>query len=182
MNTKRQFFSALMLMVAASSQAAEFKIQSSSLKPGAAIRAEHYWNNFGCSGGNVMPDLSWQHAPAGTKSFAVTMYDRDAPTGSGLWHRVVYDIPAGIASLAGGTDGGPLPAGAVEANTDLSKPGFFGPCPPSGRKHHYVYTVHALKVEKLPVDADASPALIGFFLWQNRLGKASFKVTAGPRK
>ncbi len=170
------------LLLAGAAHAAEFRLQSKSIQPGAAIRAEYYWNNFGCTGGNVMPDLSWQNAPAGTKSFVVTLYDRDAPTGSGFWHWVIYNIPAATRSLPGGVDGGPLPSGAVQGNTDLAKPGFFGPCPPVGRKHHYVYTVHALKIEKLPVDATATAAFVGFNVWQNSLGKASFEVTAGPRK
>ena len=178
---KRHLISLALSTVAVASHAAGFEVQSDSLKPGATVQAQHYWNNFGCSGGNVMPDLSWKNAPAGTKSFAVTFYDQDAPTGSGFWHWVAYDLPGDTRSLPGGANGGALPAGAVEANTDLGKPGFFGPCPPVGRQHSYVYTVHALKVDKLPVDKGASPALVGFFLWQNSLGKASLSVKAGPR-
>lgn len=156
----------------------KFAVSSKALKSGESIKPEHFWNNFGCSGGNVMPDLAWSNAPAGTKSFAVTFYDKDAPTGSGLWHRVVYDIPAATTGLPGGAGGGAIPAGAIEGNTDLGKPGFFGPCPPQGRTHNYVYTVHALKVDKLPVDAGATPALVGFFLWQNRIGEATMTVKA----
>jgi len=162
--------------------AAEFTLASRAVGNGKAIGAEHYWNEFGCSGRNVMPDLAWRNAPAGTKSFAVTFYDRDAPTGSGFWHWVAYDIPADTAALPGGVAGGALPAGAQQGNTDLGKPGFFGPCPPLGRKHRYVYTVHALKVDKLPLPAGATPALVGFHLWQNRIGEARLSVTAGPRK
>lgn len=165
-----------------SAQAADFTVSSKTIKDGAPIGADLYWNNFGCSGKNVMPDLSWKDAPAGTKSFAVTFYDKDAPTGSGFWHWVAYDIPATVTSLAGGVNGGSLSAGAVEGNTDLGKPGFFGPCPPVGREHNYVYTVHALKVEKLGVDKGASPAFVGFNLWMNRIGEATLKVKAGPRK
>ena len=162
--------------------AADFKLTSPELRHMQAIEPAHYWNNFGCSGDNMAPKLEWANPPAGTKSFAVTFYDQDAPTGSGFWHWVAYDIPANVTALEGGKDGGTLPAGAVQSNTDLSKPGFFGPCPPVGRKHHYVYTVHALKVAKLPVNLGASPALVGFILWQNTIEKATFKVTAGPRK
>jgi Raf kinase inhibitor-like YbhB/YbcL family protein len=173
---------ALSLGVSLSAQAADFTLSSKRIAAGGSIAAEHYWNNFGCTGGNVMPDLQWRNVPAGTKSFAVTFYDQDAPTGSGFWHWVAYNIPAEQTGLAGGVNGGALPAGAVEGNTDLGKPGFFGPCPPVGRTHNYVYTVHALKVDKLPVDQAATPALIGFFIWQNSLGKASFSVKAGPRQ
>lgn len=162
--------------------AADFELTSKTLPQGAPIGPEHYWNNFGCSGGNVTPDLAWRNAPPGTKSFAVTFYDKDAPTGSGFWHWVVYDIPATTDGLPGGTNGGTLPAGAVEGNTDLGKPGFLGPCPPIGRVHDYMYSVYALKVDKLPVEKTFSPALVGFFLWQNTLAKATLDVMAGPRK
>ena len=163
-------------------RAADLELTSKALRQGAPIGPEHYWNSFGCSGGNVTPDLAWRNAPPGTRSFAVTFYDKDAPTGSGFWHWVVYDIPATTAGLPGGPNGGSLPAGAVEGNTDLGKPGFLGPCPPIGRVHDYVYTVHALKVDKLPVEKAFGPALIGFFLWQNTLAKATLDVMAGPRK
>lgn len=165
-----------------SAQAADFSLSSKILKDVTSIGADLYWNNFGCTGKNVMPDLGWVNAPAGTKSFAITLYDKDAPTGSGFWHWVIYDIPASVTSLPGGENGGALPTGAIEGNTDLGKPGFFGPCPPVGRMHNYVYTVHALKVDKLGVDRGASPALVGFNLWMNRIGEATLKVKAGPRK
>src|SRR4051794_15314379 len=144
--------SAMLILGTAETHAADFNLTSRSLASGAHIAAENYWNSFGCSGGNVMPALSWSKAPAGTKSFAVTYYDRDAPTGSGFWHWVVYDIPGNTSTLPGGVNGGALPLGAIEGNTDLAKPGFFGPCPPVGREHRYVYTVHALKIDKLPVE------------------------------
>ena len=162
--------------------AADFELTSKTLRQGAPIGPEHYWNNFGCSGGNVTADLAWRNAPPGTRSFAVTFYDKDAPTGSGFWHWVVYDIPATTDGLPGGINGGTLPVGAVEGNTDLGKPGFLGPCPPIGRVHDYVYSVYALKVDKLPVERTFSPALVGFFLWQNTLAKATLDVMAGPRK
>jgi Raf kinase inhibitor-like YbhB/YbcL family protein len=185
--SKLALVTALSLGVSSISDAAKtsvnhFRLSSTSIKDGAPIRAEHYWNNFGCTGGNIMPDLVWENAPKDTKSFAITFYDKDAPTGSGFWHWVAYDIPATTKRLAGGLNGGTLPEGSIEGNTDLSKPGFFGPCPPVGREHHYIYTVYAVKVDKLPVEKGASAALVGFMLWQNTLAKASFTVKAGPRK
>ena len=182
MTSTRSFAAALALAACASAHADPFTLTSKALANGSPIGAEHYWNNFGCSGGNVMPDLAWQGVPAGTKSFVVTLYDKDAPTCSCFWHWVAYDIPATTRALPGGANGTPLPAGTIEGNTDLGKPGFFGPCPPVGRVHTYEYTVHALKVDKLPVDKGASPALVGFFVWQNSLGKATLDVQAGPRK
>lgn len=182
MKSSRYTIAAIIALLGLSAQAADFSVSSRTVKEGAAIGADLYWNNFGCSGKNVMPDLAWKNPPAGTKSFAVTFYDKDAPTGSGFWHWVTYDIPVSVSGLPGGVNGGTLPAGAVEGNTDLGKPGFFGPCPPVGREHRYVYTVHALKVDKLAVDKGASPAFVGFNLWMNRIGEATLTVQAGPRK
>jgi hypothetical protein len=106
---------------------------------------------------------------------AVTVYDPDAPTGSGWWHWVVYDIPAGVHELkegAGTKDGHRLPPGSRQAVTDFGAPGYGGPCPPKGdRPHHYIVTVYALKTAKLPVPSAASPAQIGYFLHFATIGK-----------
>jgi Raf kinase inhibitor-like YbhB/YbcL family protein len=135
------------------------------------------FSGFGCTGGNKSPALAWSGAPADAKSFAVTVYDPDAPTGSGWWHWVVFNIPAGTTDLkegAGDAKGALLPAGSVQSVTDFGQPGFGGPCPPAGDKpHRYIFTVHALKLEKLPLEPSASGAMVGFFLGQNTIAKAS---------
>ena len=155
----------------------------SNLKAGQPIPADYYAGGFGCNAKSISPGLVWKNAPKGTKSFAITFYDQDAPTGSGFWHYVAFDIPSDTRKIdIGDLTRGKLPAGTVESMTDAGAPGFFGPCPPVGRKHNYVYTIHALKVEKLGVPPTATPAYVGFNLWMNSLGKASFSVTAGPRK
>lgn len=129
---------------------------------------------FGCAGGNVSPQLSWSGAPAGTKSFAITCYDPDAPTGSGFWHWVVVNIPADVTSLATGASGKQVPAGALETRTDTGQPGYAGPCPPEGdHPHRYVFTVFAVQEESLPVQADTSAAVVGFQLHFATLAKAS---------
>ena len=134
-------------------------------------------NGFGCTGQNLSPQLSWENAPAGTKSFAVTIYDKDAPTGSGWWHWVVFDIPANIAELkrgAGDASKNLLPNGTVQGLTDFGQPGYGGPCPPQGDKpHEYLITIYALKAVKLGVDSKASAALVGFYINANVLAKAS---------
>lgn len=124
----------------------------------------------------------WSGAPEGTKSFVVTLYDKDAPTGSGLWHWVVVDIPADATSLdeGAGNDGATLPHGARMTNTDMSVPGFLGACPPPGETHEYRITVKALKVEQLELPANASPALVGFMSNMNKLAEASV-VAKGSR-
>jgi Raf kinase inhibitor-like YbhB/YbcL family protein len=156
---------------------------TSNLKPGQAIPADYYANAFGCNAKSTSPTLEWKNAPAGTKSFAVTFYDKDAPTGSGFWHYVLFDIPADVHKIeTGDLTAGKTPKGAVESMTDAGKPGYFGPCPPVGRKHTYIYTVYALKTDKLGVPPNSTPAYVGFNLWGNTLAKASFTVTAGPRK
>lgn len=162
-----------------------FTLASSEVKPGKRLTNQHVYNGFGCTGANVSPELSWTNAPRGTKSFVVTVYDPDAPTGSGWWHWVVYDIPATSTGLAQGAGSGKdsLPTGAVQGRTDYGAPGFGGACPPVGDKpHRYVFTVYALKVAKLEVPPDASPALIGFMTRANALGSATFTALYGREK
>lgn len=134
------------------------------------------FNGFGCSGENQSPQLSWKNAPEGTKSFAVTMYDPDAPTGSGFWHWVVFDIPANTNELVtnSGTKSNLLPKGAVQSVTDYGIKGFGGPCPPKGHGfHQYIITVYVLKTDKLGTDENTNPAVVGFNLWNQTLAKAS---------
>ena len=174
-----------MLASAVAFAAGPFTLSSADVKPGTKIAEKHVFNGFGCAGGNVSPGLDWKNAPAGTKSFAVTVFDPDAPTGSGWWHWVVFNLPAGTASLqtgAGDGSGSKLPPGTVESRTDFGKPGWGGPCPPAGDKpHRYVFTVHALKVDKLDLAADSPAAMVGFMINANRVGKASFMATYGRK-
>ncbi|MCC7122099.1 MAG: YbhB/YbcL family Raf kinase inhibitor-like protein [Gammaproteobacteria bacterium] len=132
---------------------------------------------FGCDGDNLSPQLAWSGAPAETKSYAITCYDPDAPTGSGFWHWVVANIPAQVAALprgAGDPASGRMPVGALEVRTDFGKPGYGGPCPPPGAHvHRYIFTVHAVSMTQLPVTADTSAAIVGFYLNFNTLAKAS---------
>ena len=132
---------------------------------------------FGCSGDNKSPHLKWEGAPQGTKSFALTCFDPDAPTGSGFWHWVVVNIPPNVMELApdaGDPASGKLAAGALQVRTDYGRPGYGGPCPPEGdHPHRYLFTIHAVSLEKLPVTADTSAAVVGFYLNFNTLAKAS---------
>lgn len=169
--------------LAPSARAGDFTLKSPELTPGGNFESRHVFNGFGCTGGNTSPALQWLGAPAGTRSFALTVYDPDAPTGSGWWHWVVYDIPAtatGLPAGAGDPSSGKAPKGAIQGVTDYGKPGFGGPCPPAGDKpHRYVFTLYALKVDKLGVDATASPAMVGFNLNGSKLDRASFTVYYG---
>ena len=153
-------------------------LQSSDFEDGDYLGADHVLAEeygFGCAGGNRSPQLAWSGAPEWTKSFAVTCYDPDAPTGSGFWHWVVVNIPASTTELATGAgDGSGIPEGALQTRTDFGQPGYGGACPPEGdHPHRYVFTVHAVGVDALPVDADTSAAVVGFMLHFNTLEKAT---------
>ena len=162
-----------------------FRLESPDFADGATLPKAHVHSAMGAGGDNVSPALRWSGAPAGTRSFALMVHDPDAPTGSGWWHWVVYNIPASATELpegAGGPDGKGLPAGAAQGRTDFGSAGFGGACPPKGDKpHRYIFTVHALKTDKIEVPADASAALVGFMLNANRLAKASFEARYGRK-
>ena len=133
------------------------------------------FNSFGCSGKNMSPQLTWENAPKETKSFAITIYDPDAPTGSGWWHWVVFNIPKNTKQIF--TDAsalGALPKGSIQSKTNFGKSEFDGACPPKGSSAHgYVTTVYALDVEKLNLDKDANPALVGFMINSHVIAKSS---------
>lgn len=160
-------------------QAQTMTLTSPDIKDGGTIANQQVFKGFGCTGDNISPALSWSGAPANTKSFAVSIYDPDAPTGSGWWHWVVYNIPAGTTSLpkdAGDPSKGLMPKGAVQSRTDFGTAGYGGPCPPPGDKpHHYRITVFALDVDQLPnAKGDAaSAALVGFDINFHTLAKAT---------
>jgi Raf kinase inhibitor-like YbhB/YbcL family protein len=166
-------------LVSAAVLAAPFTVTSADVHEGKPLADAQVADTFGCKGGNLSPELTWKNAPEGTKSFAVTVYDPDAPTGSGWWHWVLYDVPPTTTSLPTGV--GPkaeLPAGAKGGRNDGGGKDFMGACPPPGDKpHHYIVTVYALKVPTLEVPPDASAAMIGFMLHANTLAKAKLTGT-----
>ncbi len=156
-----------------------FDLTSNDIAEGATLKMDQVANIFGCKGGDKSPSLAWANPPEGTKSFAISAYDPDAPTGSGFWHWSAFDIPATVTSLPAGAataDGKAMPAGSIQSKADAGIAGFTGACPPPGAPHHYVFTIKALKVEKLGLDANASAAMIGFMANANKLGEA--KITA----
>jgi len=153
----------------------KFTLTSTDFTEGGTLANSQVFNEFGCKGANVSPALAWSGAPAGTQSFALLMHDPDAPTGSGWWHWVVYNIPPGTGSLAAGAGDpkkGLMPKGAVQGRTDYGSVGYGGPCPPPGKPHHYNFRLYALKVPKLEVPEGASAALIGFNVRAQALGEA----------
>jgi len=153
-----------------------FMLSSPDIAPQATISAPFVYG--GCGGGNRSPALRWSGAPAGTQSFAVTVYDPDAPTGSGWWHWLIYNLPANLGELAAGAgagDGQQVPKGSAQGINDYGERGYGGPCPPPGdRPHRYLFTIFALKIAHLELPASASGAMIGFNLNANALATASF--------
>ena len=130
-----------------------------------------------CGGENKSPQLYWTNPPEGVKSFAVTMYDKDAPSGSGFWHWLLFDLPPTTRELptdAGNTSKHIAPGDAIQSRNDGGSYGYSGPCPPPGDNWHaYVITVYALDIQKLQSDKEALPAQVGLELWKHTLEKAS---------
>ena len=141
---------------------------------GGTLSTAQEYNSFGCSGQNISPQLFWSNVPKGTKSFAVTVYDPDAPTGSGWWHWLVVNIPVSVTELPTGVSGKAMPKGAIETENDYGTTGFGGACPPKGDKaHRYIFTVYALDVESLPVKAKTNAPIVGYQINAHTLQKAS---------
>jgi len=165
-------------MSGAAARAADFTLSSPDIKPGGKIAMEQVFNGFGCTGKNISPALNWSGAPAKAKSFALSVYDPDAPTGSGFWHWVVFNIPATATALpknAGDPKTNLAPQGSVQSRTDFGVPGWGGPCPPAGDKpHHYIFTLFAVDLERLDANVDTTAAVVGFNLHFHTLAKATF--------
>jgi len=163
------------LMLTLTAKAQTFTLKSADLQ-GQATHKQVY-NGFGCTGSNVSPQLSWENAPEGTQSFAVVMYDPDAPTGRGWTHWVTFDIPAATKEIKTGSGDltkTTLPKEVIQSITDYGTYGYGGPCPPEGDKpHKYEITVFALKTAKLGLDKNTNPSIVGFYINANTLAKAT---------
>ena len=155
---------------------ASFDVRSNDVADGEMLRMAQVSGIFGAGGEDCSPHLAWSGAPEGTQSYAVTCFDPDAPTGSGFWHWVVYDIPPSCGELATGAGdqaGSGLPEGAKQLRNDAGLTGYLGSAPPAGHgPHRYVFAVHALSVANLPIDENVSPAICGFNMFGNTLGRA----------
>jgi Raf kinase inhibitor-like YbhB/YbcL family protein len=153
-----------------------FTVTSTDAADDVMLNEAHLFNGAGMTGGNLSPQLTWKDFSAETQSFAVTCYDPDAPTGSGFWHWVLFDIPVSVTDLptgAGSGDKAGLPDGAIHARNDFGTYEFGGAAPPPGdAPHRYVFAVHALGTDKLGPDADASPAYVGFNINAHVIGRA----------
>jgi len=168
----------LALAPAAAFAAQGFTLDSPTLKTGASMPLENVYAQ--CGGGNVSPALQWHDAPAGTKGYAVTMYDPDAP--GGFWHWIVFDIPVGAHGLnanAGAPRSGNAPGDAAQLPNDFGDHGYSGPCPPAGKPHHYVITVYAMNVPELGLATHFSRNDALAAIKQHTLATATLTVTWG---
>ena len=151
-----------------------FTVTSNDVEDGQTIAKPHVSGIFGAGGDDVSPQLSWSGFPSETRSFAVTVYDPDAPTASGFWHWAVHDIPTGVTELptGAGAPGGELPAGAKALANDGSVRHYVGAAPPDGHgPHRYYFVVHAVDVESLELPDNATPAFLGFNLFFHTLAR-----------
>ncbi len=163
---------------AAAPKPSAFRISSPDIQSSSDIDQRFEYDGFGCAGENTSPELKWSGAPADTQSFAVTVYDADAPTGSGWWHWIVYNIPADVTNLDAGVGmlhSADLPDNAIQAINDYGAEAWGGMCPPPGdTPHRYIFTVHALNVEQLDLPEDSTPAMIRYVINASTIAKASF--------
>ncbi len=163
----------------APSHGTSLRVSSESLRAGAPIDKRHVF--AGCGGENESPQLSWTGAPSETKSYAITCFDPDAPTGSGYWHWLAFDIPASVTSLAAGDGSGDSPARGKSARNDYGFSSYGGPCPPKGDgDHRYIFTVHALDVESIKgASQDTSGASLNFMMRGHVLATGSMEARFG---
>jgi len=169
-----RFGAAVALVLAGVGSAAAFEVSSSSVSDGKWDKK--YWGDkiSGCDGQNVSPALSWKDLPDGTKSLAVTLYDPDAPTGSGWWHWQMWNIDPSVT----GFEEGKVPKRVALGGGDVHRRGYLGPCPPPGTgTHHYIFTVYAIKEPKLKIPRGATPAFVGYNLNANTIAKATVTYT-----
>jgi len=151
-----------------------FTLTSNAVTDGQPLGNDQVSGIMGAGGSDVSPDLTWSGFPEETRSFAVTVYDPDAPTASGFWHWAVANLPATVTELPAGVgDGSLLPGDALTLVNDAGMRRYVGAAPPPGHgPHRYFIAVHALKVEKLDLPEDASPAYLGFNLFMNAIARA----------
>jgi len=175
-----KILSAAILIVSAPVFANSLTLSSEDIAQGEFMDKAQEFNGFGCNGSDLSPHLKWSNIPKGTKSFAITAYDPDAPTGSGWWHWQAVNIPVTVTELArdaGSTKKNKMPVGTVQIQSDFGNRGFGGACPPKGHGiHHYRFTIHALSVEKLELPVNASGALAGYMINANTIATSTIEA------
>lgn len=167
------------ILLAMPTLATSFTLLSQDISSGQFMSDKQEFNGFGCEGHNVSPQLSWRNAPSGTTAFAITVYDPDAPTGSGWWHWQLVNIPKDVRSLKAGL-GDPNaqhpPKGSIRLKNDYGQTGFGGACPPKGHGvHRYQFTIYALS-QKLDIPQGASSALVGYLINANTIASSTIEA------
>ncbi len=155
------------------------RLMSSEWHDGGSVPKENLFNGSGCGGANISPEFHWSGAPSGTKSFSITIFDLDAPTGRGWWHWVIFNIPGTISELpagAGNKESTGLPIATVQCRNDYGELGYGGPCPPPGSTHRYLAKVYALNVEKLPFGSETPPGKMAKQIETHSVGVAKLMV------
>jgi Raf kinase inhibitor-like YbhB/YbcL family protein len=155
-----------------------FELRSDDISDGQPLAKPQVSGVFGAGGDDTSPHLAWSGAPEGTQSYAVTMYDPDAPTAAGFWHWAAFNIPADVTELPTDASAGGLPEGVVQLRNDGGTVGYIGAAPPPGHgPHHYWVVVHAVDVPTLDIPAEASPAFLGFNLFSHAIARATLVPT-----
>ncbi len=177
---KKTIYILLCMLISSTAMADEFKLSSTQVKNATLMSKAQEYNGFGCTGNNTSPRLSWTGAPAATKSFALTVYDPDAPTGSGWWHWQIININKHTTELqenAGNIEKHIAPKDSLQIENDYGAAGFGGACPPAGSKaHRYQFTLYALSVDKLNLAQNASGALVGYMIKSHALASTSIEA------
>lgn len=180
MRTPFTLFTVLSLSLSSSIFAGSLTLSSQDITQGQTMSNAQEFNGFGCSGKDLSPQLQWSGTPQGTKSFAITAYDPDAPTGSGWWHWQIVNIDKNTTHLktgAGSKETSVAPKGSMQVKNDYGNPAFGGACPPKGHGvHRYQFTLHALSVEKLDLPTDASGALAGYMINANTIESSTIEA------
>lgn len=159
-----------------------FRLISSEWHDGGNVPKENVFNGSGCGGANISPEFHWSNAPSAAKSFAITIFDLDAPTGGGWWHWIVFNIPGTIFEVpagAGNKDSKRMPSASVQCRNDYGELGYGGPCPPPGSTHRYLVKVYALNVEKLPFGSETPPGKMAKQIETHSIGVAKLMVKFG---
>jgi len=173
---KKLFYFITLTLISFNSFASHFTLVSSDLVSGKQMNVTQVFNQNGCDGKNISPQLSWENIPIGTNSFAITMYDPDASSGKGWWHWIVFNIPISVTHLdedAGNSQLAKLPVNAIQSKNSFNTAGYGGPCPPLGDKpHRYIVTVYALK-NTLPLNSTSSAALVNASIQKNTIESAA---------
>jgi Raf kinase inhibitor-like YbhB/YbcL family protein len=159
-----------------------FRLESSEWRDGGTVPVRNLFNGSGCNGGNISPAFHWSGAPKGTRSFAITIYDPDAPAPGGWWHWVVFNIPSAMSNIpagAGDKGSGKLPSGSSQCKNDYGEPGYGGPCPPPGTTHRYVVKIYALDVDRIPGSAETAPGRAAKLVQEHSIGSSQLTVSFG---